>query len=130
MIDTTTRAAVIAHMLVRLAPELPPGPQPTCVEPVLAALLYAASPPLGGRGIGWVYELLTTSTDGTLAEAAAATGARTDARWLRHCDELEPLQRQPVIEALRHAVRPWIQRPQCAAGSGIVEMICATGQVR
>lgn len=111
VIDSAGRASVIAHMLVRLAPEPAPGPRPACVEPVLAALLYAASPLDTGQGIDWVYDILTASSEQNLSEAVAAAGARVEARWLRHCDGLEPRHRQSVMVTLRQAVRPWLQRP-------------------
>jgi hypothetical protein len=111
VIDSDGCASVIAHMLLRLAPEPAPGPWPTYAEPVLAALLYAASPLDTGRGLDWVYDTLTASDEQSLAAAAEAAGARGDARRLRRCDGLEDRQRQSVIVTMREAVGPWLQRP-------------------
>ena len=112
VIDSWHRASVIAHVLLRLAaPERAAGPQPACVEPVLAALLYAASPLDTGRGLGWVYDLLTTRAEHNLSAAVDAAGARVQARRLRHYDGLEPGHRQSVMVTLLHALGPWLDRP-------------------
>lgn len=110
-IDSDGCASVIAHMLLRLTPEPVLEPWPTYAEPVLAALLYAASPLDTGRGIDWVYDTLTASPEQNLTAAADAAGARVEARWLQRCDRLEPRQRQSVIATMREAVSPWLQRP-------------------
>jgi hypothetical protein len=129
VIDSTDRALVIAHMLVRLAPESPPGPQPSCVEPMLATLLHAASSQDTGRGMDWVYAVLASPEEQSLTAAVTAVGARTDPQWLRHYDHLEPQDRRSVVAALRHAIGPWIQPPHRATvhhKSG--ETTCVTGR--
>jgi hypothetical protein len=114
-IDSDGCASVIAHMLLRLAPEPAPEPWPTYAEPVLAELLYVASPLDTGRGIDWVYDTLTASAEPNLSAAVDAAGARVEARWLRRCDGLEHRQRQSVIVTMREAVGPWLQRPHLQA---------------
>ncbi|KMO69808.1 hypothetical protein [Mycolicibacterium chlorophenolicum] len=111
VIDSPDRASVIAHMLLRLAPQPAPEPWPTYAEPVLAALLYAASPLDTGRGIDWVHAILTASAEQDLSAAVDAAGARGDARWLRRYDGLDERQRQCVIVTMCQAITPWLQRP-------------------
>ncbi|PBA42278.1 hypothetical protein CKJ63_07490 [Mycobacterium avium] len=108
VIDSTERASVIAHMLLRLAPE--PAPEPwatTHAEPILAELLYAASPQGTGRGIDWVFDLLTAGQD--LTAAATGAGARVDARWLRRWEGLDDRQRHVIAVTMRRAISPWRQ---------------------
>ncbi|WP_342228835.1 hypothetical protein [Mycobacterium avium] len=110
VIDSAERASVIAHMLLRLAPEPAPAPWPTYAEPILAELLYAASPLDTSRGIDWVHDILTASVEQNLAAAIDAAGGRVDGRWLRLCDGLEERQRQSVLITMRQAIGPWLQR--------------------
>ncbi len=109
VIDHPDSAAVISHMLLRLAPDPAPEPWPTYAEPVLAELLYAASPLDTGRGIDWVHSILTASVEQSLAPAVTAAGGRGDTRWIRRCDGLEQRQRQSVLITMREAISPWLQ---------------------
>jgi hypothetical protein len=109
VIDSPQRADVLAHAMLRLAPD----PSPRCWQwasrPVLGVLLYAASAGQSGGGIGWVASTVAAlAVDGGDAASAAGIIDPAARRVLRGLDGLCAPQRASIIETLRGAVAPWL----------------------
>lgn len=78
-------------------------------EPILAALLFTASPCQRGGGIAWVDKAVST-----LAEAGSDSGAAVGIadpqglRFIRSLDMLADVQRDSILMAVRDAITPWL----------------------
>ena len=109
IIDTRERAAVLAHAMLRLAPNPAPQGWQSTSQPMLCALLYAASPVQAGHGIGWVNGTVAAlaSDKGDAARTAGISDAAM-ARVLSRLDGLHDRQRATIIKTLRDAVNPWL----------------------
>lgn len=78
-------------------------------EPVLAALLYTASPCQRGGGISWVNNAVTTLAHdiGDSAEAVGIADAE-GLRFIRSLDTMDDVQRDSILMTIRDAVTPWL----------------------
>lgn len=80
-----------------------------CSEPVLAALLYNASPSQRGGGISWVNNAVSTLADG-VGDPADAFGIDDPAGLcvIRRLVALNAGQRYSVLLTVREAITPWL----------------------
>ena len=112
-ITTADQAQVLAHAMLRPAPDPSELFWQTISEPMLTVLLHAASPAAPGedcRGFDAAVTALATTDTG---DAAGAVGiSDTAARsCLSRLDRLCGDKRESVIVTLRPAVTPWIAVP-------------------
>ena len=107
-IASNEQARVLAHAMLRLAPDPSDEVWQTISEPMLTVLLHTASPAGRGGGLSWVDAVVNAlATDS--GDAAGAVGISDDAgrSALSRLDRLCGLQRESVIVTLRQAVTPW-----------------------
>ena len=62
VIDSPQRADMLAHAMLRLAPDPSPEHWQSTSQPILGVLLYAASPAQTGGGIKWVNNTVAAPT--------------------------------------------------------------------
>lgn len=106
VIDTFDRAQVLARAMLRLAPDPALDIWQNVSEPVLATLLFAASPTQIGGGIAWVNAALAALAAG----GAFTPGPGTPTMYAAHSLwvlRLDGRQRGWVIKTLRAAIEPW-----------------------
>ncbi|KPN46539.1 hypothetical protein [Mycobacterium intracellulare] len=107
LIDSPDRAEMLAHAMLRLAPDPSPRIWQLASEPTLAVLLYAASPSQAGGGMTWVNSIVAALAD-TDRDGLANISNPATHRILRHLEGLTQPQRTSVIATLRAAVTPWL----------------------
>lgn len=109
VIDSPQRADMLAHAMLRLAPDPSPEHWQSTSQPMLGVLLYAASPGQAGGGINWVNNTVAALAidDG---DAAGTVGiSDPSARCvLSRFDGLAAPQRASIIATMRDAVAPWL----------------------
>lgn len=113
MIDSFGRAEVLALGMLRLAPDPVAEFWQHTTEPLLATLLYAASPVMLDAGLGWVQETVQAMAAGEMFAPPDGT-PEAYARSVVRTQLLHPRQKDSVLRALRGAIDPWVS----AAGRG------------
>lgn len=108
LIDTYERARVLAHVMLRLAPDPSPQCWQVTSEPLLSALLYAASPNQTGGGIQWVNDTVATLAIDHAASTTHIPNTMPDNFLLAMLYGLHETQRASIIQTLRRAVVPWL----------------------
>lgn len=113
-VQTYEGAIVLASAMLYAPPALTtPSPAPEIwksnSEPVLAALLFAASPCQRGGGMAWVNSAVSTLAEGT-GDSAGAIGIKDldGYRFIRSLDTLHDRQRDSVLTTVRDAIMPWL----------------------
>jgi hypothetical protein len=111
-ITTNEQAQVLAHAMLRLAPDPSDEVWQTISEPMLTVLLHTASPAGRGGGLPWVdaavNALATDSGDAAGAVGISDAAARS---CLSRLNEFSGRQRDSIIVTLRQAVTPWTAAP-------------------
>jgi hypothetical protein len=111
-ITTNEQAQVLAHAMLRLAPDPSDEVWQTISEPMLTVLLHTASPAGRGGGLPWVdaavNALATASGDAAGAVGISDAAARS---CLSRLNEFSGRQRDSIIVTLRQAVTPWAAAP-------------------
>lgn len=112
-ITTTEQAQVLAHAMLRLAPDPSDEVWQTISEPMLTVLLHTASPAGRGGGLPWVDAAVNALATTDSGDAAGAVGISDAAArsCLSGLDRLAGPQRKSVIVTLRQAVTPWTAAP-------------------
>ena len=111
-ITTNQQAQVLAHAMLRLAPDPSEEVWQTISEPMLTVLLHTASPAGRGGGLRWVDAAVNAlATDNGDAAAAVGISDAAARSCLSRLDRLRGDQRESVIETLRQAVTPWTAVP-------------------
>lgn len=110
LIDTYERAQVLAHVMLRLAPDPSPKSWQVTSEPLLSALLYAASPNQTGGGIQWVNDTVAALAIDNDDDACTTHLPNTMPShfFLAKLDGLHETQRASIIQTLHRAVVPWL----------------------
>lgn len=108
-IDTLQRAKALAHAMLRLAPAQAPEPWRSRSEPILAMLLYTASPGQAGGGVAGVHAAATAlaARSGDAVAPAGIPDAHTTV-LLGGLNGLREGERAALLDALRGAVTPWL----------------------
>lgn len=110
-IDSYERAQVLAHAMLRLAPQPAAELWQSRTKPMLSALLYNASPAQSGRGIQWVNDTvagLTLDGAGDPDLLPAIPTSTPGQQLLAQLHALSDRQRDSIIRTLRGAVTPWL----------------------
>lgn len=107
VIDTYDGAQVLAHAMLRLAPDPASTFWQSVSEPLLGALLYAASPLMDGAGIGWVHDTVVAMAAGSVFTPAPGT-PQVHAARAASIQRMDERQRLSVLKTLRGAIEPWV----------------------
>lgn len=107
VVETYVRAQVLAHAMLRLAPDAASDLWQTAAEPILATLLYTAAPGQNGGGINWVMSTVLEMEAGDTFTPPPGTPDAYAARVLR-VQDFEERQKRSVVKALKDAVAPWV----------------------
>jgi hypothetical protein len=112
-IATAEQAQVLAHAMLRLAPDPSEGLWQTISEPMLTVLLHTASPAGRGGGLPWVDTAVNALATTDSGDAAGAVGISDAAArsCLSRLNEFSGRQRDSIIVTLRQAVTPWAAAP-------------------
>lgn len=116
VIDSFDRAEVLALGMLRLAPDPAPEFWQDTSAPVLATLLYAASPVMLDAGLGWVQETVQAMAAGEMFAPPEGT-PEVYARSVVRTQLLHPRQKDSVLRTLQGAIDPWVSagvRGRCA----------------
>lgn len=116
MIDSFGRAEVLALGMLRLAPDPAPDFWQNTSAPVLATLLYTASPVMLDAGLGWVQETVQAMAAGEMFAPPEGT-PEMHARRVVRMQLLHPRQKDSVLRTLQGAIDPWVSagaRGRCA----------------
>lgn len=107
VIATFDRAQVLAHAMLRLAPEAASDIWQIEAEPVLATLLFAGAPGQNGGGVRWVRDTVLAIEAGDVFNPPAGTPELYAARVLT-VQTLAERQKQSVVKTIKDAVTPWV----------------------
>ncbi|APA78447.2 MULTISPECIES: hypothetical protein [Mycobacterium] len=116
VIDTFERAQVLALGMLRLAPDPAPVNRQDMSVPLLATLLYAASPGELDAGLGWVQETVSAMAAGEMF-APPVNIPDCVARKAVRIQSLNTRQKLSIYAAVQGAIAPWVSTTagaQCA----------------